>query len=230
MQQEQIKRVNSENEYAQVSSFQSTKSSDLAQYQLDTTPLLIMIENLLSARKLKKFEDGSERWVDPTDDRVKVFTPYGVEQIMNLINFYVTPNTLLSHYTEERVKQILDTFSEALTDTVLEKYEVLLSYPTPEELYEKYHPIIKEKGIKITDDDLYRKCLEWSTQEMENKMPLLNNTLIAIVHFVESAYRRAIDGAERRSLRQMMHISQSVNQNPQVQQKKEASIFPWKNK
>lgn len=183
----------------QVSGFSGAKDSNLIEYQLDPKEILNSIFHLLSGHEIEKGQKG-EVWVEPKDDRLKVFSNYGVKTIMNLLSFYINKNTLLGFYDGDTILWKVRDFGIELTDLFMNRYEVLLYYPSPEELYEKYKPVVKREGLDINDDELYEKCVKWSEEELEmreNHLPIIG---LAIIDMVHSTYTRAFLGKERTSL------------------------------
>lgn len=225
--QEKIKRMNLENQYSQVSAFSSnTQSNNFVAYQLDLSEELDRIHHLLSGHILEKSNNGGDKWTEPEDDRLKIFSEYGVKQIMNIISFYINKNTLLSNYDEETIKWKVRDFGIELSDLIFGRYEVFFSYPSPEELFDKYSNIARVLNVDLTDEEIYSKCVEWSNQEMQSKLRHYPMILLSIVDSVHSTYLRALKGQERTSLRQQTMIHQSsTSNNPQETQVKPGGIL-----
>jgi hypothetical protein len=144
--------------------------------------------------------NGREVWVEPTDDRLKTFSTYGVKKIMNILSLYLNTNTIMGYYDAETIIWKVKDFGIELSDLFANRYEAILYYPTPEDLFEKYKPLIKQQNLSITDDELYAKCVTWSEEELkarEGEMEIMGWALINTVH---SAYSRAFQGKERTSL------------------------------
>lgn len=212
LQQERLRNLDLQNQLSQVnmSGFVPEKEQNLVEYQLDLKEELDRIYHLLSGHLLTR-KDGNETWEEPTDDRLKIFSEYGVKQIMNIISFYVNRNTLLSYYDEVTIKWKVRDFGIELADLIFNRYESFFHYPKPEELYEKYLPYINEFNIK--ESELYEKCVQWSKEELQDKIRHYPMLCLAIIDVVHSTYLRAVGGKERGSLRERVHISQTANQN-----------------
>jgi len=207
---EKLRRLTAENHNAQNSAFPPLKEQNLVEYQLDLKEELDRIYHLLSGHILSRDEDGNEVWIEPDDDRLKIFSDYGVKQIMNIISFYINRNTLLSNYDIETVIWKMRDFGIELADLIFNRYEVFFYYPSPEDLYELYLPIIQKRGLRISDEELYWKCEQWSKEELQSKLrhyPMMVQSLIDAVH---STYLRALRGQERESLRKILHVSQNT--------------------
>lgn len=213
IQGERIRRMNYENQAGESSAFGTTKESNMAESQLDLTEELNRIYHLLSGHVLITYGDGTEDWEEPRDDRLKIFSDYGVKQIMNIISFYLNKNTLLSYYDMETINWKVRDFGVELSDLIHNRYEVFFSYPTPEELFEEYYPIVKRKGLAFSEGELYSKCVQWSSEEMKSKLRHFPMIILALVDSVHSTYLRALGGKERESYRKHIHVSENSSQN-----------------
>lgn len=228
---ERLRRMSVENEAGNMSAFASKQEQNLVEYQLDLKEELDRIYHLLSGHIIVYDENEGESWQEPTDDRMKIFSDYGVKQIMNIISFYVNRNTLMSYYDEQTIIWKVKDFGIELSDLIFNKYEDFFHYPSPEELYEKYLPVVEKQGLNISPDELYQKCIQWSKIELQSKLrhyPMIVKSLIDTVH---STYLRALGGKERQSLRERMNISQNANQfgdnQPVIQKKKLFKPSTW---
>ena len=144
---------------------------------------------------------------------------------MNIISFYINRNTLLSNYDVETIKWKIRDFGIEIADLIFMRYEVFFHYPTPEELFELYSPIMKRDYPHMTDEELYLKCLQWSKEELQNKIRHYPMICLSLIDAVHSTYLRALNGEERQSLRKIMHISQSANQTQELFDKKSFSLI-----
>lgn len=210
LQEERINRMQLQNQQAQTSAFSQTPTGNLVEYQLELKQELDRIYHLLSGHIIGLDSEGNEVWIEAEDDRLKIFSEYGVKQIMNIISFYINKNTLMSYYDEETIRWKVRDFGIELADLIFNRYEVFFYYPTPEELFAKYQPIIRRKGYHINDEELYYKCVKWSREELQSKFRHYNMICMSIIDAVDSTYRRALKGEERDSLRKFMHISQNA--------------------
>lgn len=233
---EKIKRMELQNSLGNISNFSGAtdgREPNLVKFQLDPKEILEDAYHFLSAHevKVKEDQDGvKEYWAEPEDDRLKIFSVYGVKLIMNLLSMYINKNTLLSCYDEQTIRWKVRDFGIELYDLFLNKYESLLYVPSPEELFDKYKPIVKSNNLKITDDELYNKCLVWSEDELTDKE---NNVTImcgAIIDMVHSTYMRALKGGERKSLGERgININQNNNEpvSPLLSQNKQGGFFSF---
>lgn len=223
---ERSRRLNVETQLGNISQFGSSgnKEQNVVEFQLELEKELDKIYHLLSGHEIKTDrETKSEYWVEPEDDRLKTFSIYGVKQIMNLLSIYVNKNTLLGFYQDEVIRWKVRDFAIELSDLFLNRYEALLYYPTPEDLFEKYLPMIRNGSYNIKEDELYQKCVKWSTEELNAKENLLPIIALSIIDMVHSTYTRSFLGKERTSIGEKgININQTSNpgQNIFTEQKK----------
>lgn len=220
LQAEKLRRMQYENEIGEISAYQSREETNLIKYQLELTDELETIYHLLCGQYLGFDEQGNETWKDPEDDRLKIFSDYGVKRIMNLLSMYVNKNNLLAYYDSETITWKVRDFAIELVDLFNNAYELIFYYPSPEDLYEKYIKVVKENNLIIYEDELYQKCLQWSDEELQQKIINIPIMGLAIIDLVHATYQRALGGQERKSLRERINISQqsnSLNQIPQLQ-------------
>jgi hypothetical protein len=213
LEMEQNKRMQNEINQSQASSFTAQQDLNLITEQLDLKEELDRIHHLLSGHIIKQLPDGSEKWGEPDDDRLKTLSDYGVKQIMNIVQFYVNKNTLLSNYDKDTILWKVKDFGNELNDLILTKYEDIFYYPKPEELYDTYLPFIG--NFDIDKEELYAKCVRWSKEELQSRIRHYPLLVLSLVDTVHTTYLRALNGEERESLRKFMHVSQTAN--PQMQ-------------
>lgn len=97
---------------------------NLIQWQLELDNILERIEHLFRGSVLKENKDTGElEYVVPEDKDLVIMNEYGVQLIMNILNFYLNRNTILSNYKEERVYEILRDLGEELADLIYINYE-----------------------------------------------------------------------------------------------------------
>lgn len=228
LEEERVRRMSIQNEYTQGSAFSNMNKPDttLAEIQLDLDKELDRIYHLISGHQIGRDADGNEIWKEPIDDRLKILSEHGVNRIMNILHFYLTPNTLLSCYSDEQITWKMRDFGHELNDMVFCQYEYFFYYPSPEQLFEKYLPIMRANKLSIEEVELYKKCIEWSKEEMQIKIrnyPMLIQNVIDKVH---TTYLRALNGEERESLRKQMMIHQSANVQTSLMPGQKPGVVP----
>lgn len=212
---QRIKVTQYENQSMQESINSGMQPNNLFQYQLDLSPILEELYNLLSGKTIT-FDPITKTigWTDSRDKNDKILTAYGVKQIMNIVKFHVNPNTLLSFYTQDQINAIMLDFSYALNSLLFNQQELFYNYEKPEEIYENVLKEAKFKGKTYTElelKELFEYCKEWSQEDLDNKFS--NHRMICenVIAVVRNAYQRSIEGKERKSLREQTHISQSYS-------------------
>lgn len=213
-------------------------STNLIKEQLSLENEIESIKYLLQGYTLESDDEGIQRWTKPKDKEMVVLTTYGVELIMNAILFYLNKNTLLSNYDEPTIFQKMEDFSTSLVDSVFMEYEKVFQYPTLEECKEVLDQRLKRKvdtkifSLKIKgenfDEKLERKITQQFLSELDienelekikqqiikNKLKRFDLLMRVVQDSVHSTYLRALNGQERRTLRQ--HITVSENVSPQL--------------
>ena len=215
LEESQIKSLAIQNSAQQTATYTQQKDNNLVEYQLNCERILDKIYHTLSGDIIEKDLNGNEGWVKPKDDRLIIFSEYGVRHIMAILSFYINPHQLLSCYNVEQVTYKILDFGTKFADLIYFRYEFMFYYPSPEELYSKYHPIMLREDFPITNQELYDKCLQWSREELQNRIkhyPILIESVVSLVHAI---FLRALDGEERDSLRKYMHITHNANIDPQ---------------
>lgn len=218
LEQERTARINRENTLNQSSlAGEGGKTQTIVELQLELDETLNQIYHQLSGHELfYNAETNKYEYAEPKDDRLKNFSVYGVKMIMNKLKMYLNINTLMGFYDDTTIKWKVKDFGIELSDLFLTRYEHLLYYPTPEELFERYKSVIQisnegDRHIsEISDEELYQKCIVWSEEELAAKENILPGVCWDLINMVHSAYTRAFQGKERTSLGERgININQS---------------------
>ena len=212
---------------------------NLVKEQLSLAVELTNIENLLKGKVL---DSETEKWLPAPSSNMIILTDYGVHLIMNTIMFYLNKNTLLSNYDEDTIKQKMEDFATSLTDTIFMEYEKVFQYPTFEECKEVLNERIKRKTeLRVFSLELIGKTADKKTIEKEfldeieskveneinkikeqiikNKLKRFELIIREVQDAVHSTYLRAWNGQERRTLRQHIHISETMGNTNQFMTK-----------
>ena len=105
------------------SSFGNTEDEQtLIHYQLETEKILERIEHFLRGDQIKVV-DGNTFYESPKDKKLENFNKYGVAEFMRIISMYVTKETFLSNYEEDRINEIIADLGDALADFLYCNYE-----------------------------------------------------------------------------------------------------------
>jgi len=109
--------------YGESSMFSSQEHGNLVEYQLDLKEEMERIDHLLRGHVIKRDDEGNENWVEPADTKFKPFNDYGVQLIMNVIQFYMNRNTILSNYDLVTINIKMKDLGDELADLIYMKYE-----------------------------------------------------------------------------------------------------------
>jgi hypothetical protein len=202
-------------------------NQNLIQWQLELDSILERVEHMLRGDK-PRFVNGSLIFVSPENDEDRIFTDFGVSEIMRVLSMYLNRNTILSNYDEETINwKVLD-FGNEIADLIYLKYEMMFSIPTYESCAKKILgiDIIKtnegwvvqegEEFLIIEQEHLNLINAERRKQALEKRKlyPIIVRELVDCVH---SAYLRALNGGERLSLHESRSVQQSETIMPGVQ-------------
>lgn len=202
-------------------------NQNLIQWQLELDSILERVEHMLRGDK-PRFVNGSLIFVSPENDEDRIFTDFGVSEIMRVLSMYLNRNTILSNYDEETINwKVLD-FGNEIADLIYLKYEMMFSIPTYESCAKKILgiDIIKtnegwvvqegEEFLIIGQEHLNLINAERRKQALEKRKlyPIIVRELVDCVH---SAYLRALNGGERLSLHESRSVQQSETIMPGVQ-------------
>lgn len=111
---------------------ESTKGSEVLQNILvkilnkDGEELNVMEhDSKLILDKLKKVKliDQGFKYVEVLDEEMKPLNEYGVAELMRIISMYITKETFLSYYTEDRINEILGDLGDAINNFMYCNYE-----------------------------------------------------------------------------------------------------------
>jgi len=200
--------------------------------QLSLREEIEMIENLLRSRVIGINDKGEEAWVDPIDPGEILLSEYGVNLIMKRIKMYLNKNTLLSNYDEPTILSKMSDISNSLNDEIFMKYELVFKFPTSEEIQEalKYKINNQVKNIMFniefsgnkSDEVAVRNKLisqlniDYERQKMKeilfkDKLKSFEGLIRSVQDVIHSAYLRALNGGERRSLRKTMNTTELIS-------------------
>jgi len=106
-----------------LSMFQSSDEdrNNLMQEILNPERILSRAETYLRQLRPKKTENGII-FVEPPEDE-KLFNEMGIHGIMNILSLYITPNIILSNYTEDEVRVIVNNFGIEFSDLLHNEME-----------------------------------------------------------------------------------------------------------
>jgi hypothetical protein len=202
--------------------------------QLDVSQILDNMYYLLKGYVLKLDPKTKMMgWHPPENNDMVILSDYGVNYILGAVQWYVNKNTLLSNYEDEIIFQKMEDFATAITDNVFMDYENMFCYPTLQDCKDEIEKRIKRKvdtrkfaqtlsGMKIETDEkirgdilkemegrIEREMVVISQQKLKSKLKRFESIVRFVQDTVHSAYNRAWNGQERRTLREHIHITES---------------------
>lgn len=109
---------------SELSNFANTqKDGNLAQYQIDSSELLDRLEHFYKGEYLGLDDVGNTVWKKPDDIDQIPLNNFGVSAMMEIVSKYIDRNTVLSHYNEVRIFEILADLGDEIITFVLSNYE-----------------------------------------------------------------------------------------------------------
>lgn len=175
----------------QMNLFNSENEENLIRWQLDLREDLDRIYHLLRGDILREMEDGNVLYVTPENPNLRPFNEFGVQLIMNIMQFYLNRNTILSNYDDATILWKVHDFGVEVSDLIFNRYEEMMN--------------TLEQGEE-EDNDEYDDRVKWHLKEKLKLYPMIVKELVDSVH---SAYLRAYHGGERESLRTARTVTQS---------------------
>ena len=223
------------------------QDKNMIREQLNLGEELENIEHLLKGHVLR-IKDGVQEWDTNPDTEMVILSEHGVHLIMNSICFYLNKNTLLSNYDEDTINSKMEDFATSLTDALFMKYEKYFYYPTFEDCKKvlknridrktelrKYaleligsvadNEIIKKQVIKEIEERIEHEMETIREQLIKDKLKNFDLIMRQVQDCVHSAYLRALFGAERRTLREHIHISENLGYRPPTGKNKQQSSY-----
>jgi len=118
------------------SMFAGNQDPNLIEWQLELDNILERNEHLLRGDVLVQDKEGNIRWESPKDDALAPLNEFGVQLLMNILSSYVNRNTILSNYSDQRIKDILfDLGNEIIDQIYLHSEEMGLNTPSKRKRY-----------------------------------------------------------------------------------------------
>jgi len=200
--------------------------------QLDLGDVLDRMHNLLRGYILKKDDKGVTKWMKPENNDLIVLSDYGVSYVMQMLQAYLTKNTLLSNYDDKQINTKMEDFSITLVDDIFMEYDKMFLEPTLEECKEEIKKRIQAKvdiraftldlmDKEVDNDQIEEQILKEmegrvereieiiKVQKRKNKLKRFDSIVRMVQDTVHSAYQRAWKGGERTSARSHVHVTET---------------------
>jgi len=140
--------------------FQGENTDNLVKWQLDIKEELARIEHLLRKHVPKVDKNGNMYYAEPEKGE-QLFNETGVNEILNILAWYLNKNIILSNFDEKEVKQRCQQFSNFLTDFIFNNYQ-RFGLDTKEKI--KHYPIVV-MNIVNTVEAAYNRAINGGERE-----------------------------------------------------------------
>tara|TARA_R100001530_G_scaffold135776_1_gene113888 strand:+ start:4090 stop:4728 length:639 start_codon:yes stop_codon:yes gene_type:complete len=104
------------------SMFNHEDNDNLVKWQLDIKEELVRIEHLLRKHVPKTDSEGNVYYAESSKED-QLFNEKGINEILNLLAWYLNKNIILSNYGEDQIKLRMDQFTRYLTDFIFMNYQ-----------------------------------------------------------------------------------------------------------
>lgn len=233
IQQAQLQASQSQLQNQQNEIINEEREKGMLQEQLDVGEILDRIHHLLKGYTLQRnSKTGQLNWVEPHDPDMIILTDFGINYIMNSVQWYLNKNTLLSNYDEDTILKKMEDFAITIIDNVFMEYDKMFSYPTLEDCKKELdrrlqHKLdIRKYTLKMTNIDVNEEEIKASLlaeiedrierelevikqQKIKNKLKRFESLMRFVQDTVHSVYLRAWKGQERTTLRQHITVSET---------------------
>lgn len=102
--------------------FDSDNNDNLVKWQLDIKEELARIENLLR-KSIPRVDENGNEYFEKAKDVDQIFNDNGVNQILNLLAWYLNKNIILSNFDEKQIEMRMKQLGDELTDFVFNNYQ-----------------------------------------------------------------------------------------------------------
>jgi len=102
--------------------FVPEKDENLVKYQLDVKEELVRIEHLLRGH-IPKIDEEGNIYYDQPEDSIRILNEKGVNEILNILAWYLNKNIILSNFDETEVALRCKQFMSFLADFIANNYQ-----------------------------------------------------------------------------------------------------------
>ena len=118
-------------------------------------------ELILDKLKKLRIKDQGYKYIEVLDEDKKPLNEYGVSELMRILSMYVTKETFLSYYTEERINEIMGDLGDALNEFLYCNYEKM----GMDTKFKESKFIIIILNVLHTIESCYRRAIGGSEQQ-----------------------------------------------------------------
>jgi len=101
--------------------FNSEQNENLVKWQLDIKEELMRIEHLLRKHIPRRDAEGNEYFEEPSKEN-KLFNEKGVQEILNILAWYLNKNIILSDFDEKEINIRMHQFAIEFNDFLFNNY------------------------------------------------------------------------------------------------------------
>lgn len=154
-----------------MSMFSDMESQNLIKWQLDIKEELERIERLLRRQVVKSDDKGNTYYAAPEEGQ-ELFNERGINEVMNLLNWYLNKNIILSNFEIKEIAIRMLQFSDELNDLIFNNYEDF-GLTTLEKM--KHYPMV-HMNIVNTVEAAYMRALNGGERESLRTARTVNQT------------------------------------------------------
>lgn len=132
--------------------FQNQDQENMIKWQLDIREELERIERLLR-KHIPRYTAKGELYFEEPSEKEQLFNEHGVNEILNLLAWYLNKNIILSNFSEEDIKIRMAQFGNALVNLVFNNYE---EFGLIDKDKIKYYPMVVLNIINTVEASYYR--------------------------------------------------------------------------
>ena len=224
------------------------QSRALAEKQLDVKKMRAECYYLLKQYSWNPSDNGEE-WTEPKETSKNILTEWGVDRFMQVIHFYINQNNLLSNFSEDEIRYLMQKFLLEINDLVLLKYEFIFVEPTIEECHKILNKRMEDKKklkriaievlgkepdekkisgevIKEVEGRVGYEIQKIKLEQRKQRLREFSMILAQLEVIVLGALNRALNGEERGSLRRHTQMLEMIGASTQ-QAKETGGMFKW---
>ena len=139
-------------QFGSPSMFPTEKNDNLIKWQLDIKDELTRIEHLLRKHIPKTDKEGNT-YYEESPEANQLFNERGVNEILNILAWYLNKNIILSNFSEKDIRQRIDQFARYLTDFIFMNYQSF-GLDTLDKM--KHYPMIVMNIINVVEATYFR--------------------------------------------------------------------------
>lgn len=132
--------------------FSGEENINLVRWQLDISEELGRIEHLLRRHVPKRDSLGNEYFIEGKIEN-QLFNEEGIQEILNVLAWYLNKNLLLSNFDDEEIKLRCMQFANFLTDFIFMNYEKF-GLDNPEKI--KHYPLLVLNIVNSVEASYHR--------------------------------------------------------------------------